>query len=110
MKSTPPNNPIGTYLTGVSVVSLAYVGIVMVTGTTPSFRPVATLLGFLCGFVFTLWTLFAIRIGRISVIGQRGQVSTFERSRQPVLFLVTAALYLTLGVATAGYLGSVLLR
>jgi hypothetical protein len=110
MTSTHVKNPVSKYLFGLSLVFLAYVGFAIVAGQPQSFRLVATLLSFTCACVFTVWTVFGVRLGRTSCVGQTGRVSTYERASEPVTFFVLVTLYLVLGLISAGYLGSLLLR
>jgi hypothetical protein len=55
-----------------------------------------------------LYTLFALRLGSISIIGGAGQVYRYTRKKDPILFFFFTVFYLILAVPSAIYTGCLL--
>lgn len=104
-KSRQVKNPVTIYLAIVSIGSLCFVGVTSVMGWDNQLSFFAKPILLLCALLVVAYTLFALRLGSISSVGNYGQVHHYKKNKEPFFFFLLVIFYLVLSVPTALYMG-----
>ena len=97
-------NPVTVYLATVSIGSLCFVGITSLVGRESLLSLLAKPIVFACSILVVMYTLFSLRLGSISSIGNHGQVYHTTRKNEPIFFFSLVIFYMALSVPTTLYM------
>jgi len=98
-------NPFSRYLAMAAFATLCVVGVSALVGWQQPLSIAVKPLAFVCAILVVAYTVFALRLGSIGLVSQRGQVYRYSRRKEPVLFFLVVLLYLALSLPTALYMG-----
>ncbi|MCB0332741.1 MAG: hypothetical protein KDD55_04530 [Bdellovibrionales bacterium] len=108
-KQQHAKNPVIKYLAVTSIGTLCFVGLTAFFKWEESLAMFVKPLILACSVLVMAYTLWAVRLGVVSTIGQRGQVYYYSRKKEPILFFLLVITYLVLATANFLYVSSLLL-